>query len=207
MEKNNDYSIFSETIKIQMTKFLKKYKNNNIININIDFINNFEEDIDENNDINNFIFDSCILYDNCKNKEKEFLPYMLNIISYYILCMSYVNFKMETIINENFISFKEQLIEAWDVTYLHNFEQDIDIIEHLTNGLYILNAIMEKNNDDISKKIIYVKYDRKIDEYLYSDNISDNFLKIKQILNDICVINEEDIKNMEVYFDDRQYNR
>lgn len=68
-EKNNDI------INIELNKFLNKYKKNGFININIDFIKNFDDDIYENiivkdgNIKSNFIFDSCILIEKLENDE------------------------------------------------------------------------------------------------------------------------------------------
>lgn len=216
INKDNDEN-FNEIINIELNKFLNKYKKNGFIDINIDFIKNFDSDIYENiivkdgNIKSNFIFDSCILTEKLKYNEnyiKEFIPSICNIISYYILCNCYDNDKnkMKKMVEENFDNYKNKMIEELDSTYLDTFEEDADIIKHITNGLYILNIIVKKIDNEIENEIIYIRHD-ELNDNIYIDGIYCNFLKINKVLNNVCYINNEIIQKVKEFLEIEQYNR
>lgn len=113
---------------------------------------------------------------------------------------------MKKLIEKSFDNYKNKMIEEIESTYLDTFEEDVDIIKNITNGLYILNIIVKKVDNEIENEIIFIKND-ELNDKLYIDDIYCNFLKIKKVLNNVCYTNNEIIKNVKEFLEMEQYNR
>lgn len=192
-------SIKKENIKKELNEFIEKYQKDNIININVDLFRKYDNYLYEMEIQNDLIFDSVQLYYN--DKKNDFFSYLINIISYYILYVSYKDDmkKLLELITNDFEDYKSQLIEELDSTFVDRFDEDYDVITHLNNGLYVLNAIRKKIKDNTSNEIVYTT-NYEINK-LYSDNIADDFFTIKNILNKKCIIDEFEFKKIGEYFE------
>lgn len=185
----NEY--FSEDVKLELNKFMINYIKDDVININIELIENFYDYLMKKDKIfdNKFINDVEYLVkklENTKNQKFDcntFLEYLLNIFSYYILCISYDKNKIKVLSNISIDYYNKVFDKPLYYTYL-------DYYNYLLN---ILKNIIEKNKNGDFKDYLFIKHhkiDERINKYISSNNIVYEYIRINILLKHICIINE-----------------
>lgn len=185
------YKYITDDVSLELNNFMKNYMKENVININIEVIKDFYDCLMKNNKIfdNQFINDVNYLVKRLQNKNHEkshtntFLEYLLNIISYYILCISYDKNKINVLCNI-FIDYYNNVI-----TKTLN-DSNLEYYNYLLN---LLKNIIEKNKKGDFKDYIFIKHYKikeRNNKYI-SYNIVNEYIEIYTLLKHICVINEE----------------